>query len=105
MLATSRVIGGRDDGLTGGVEAKVGLVHQLVIEGRVDRCVVVCDGLVAVVRSTALVDLRTVLEELVEDALLLIIVDVHPFALDGAAMRLKRREALSQLIKKKANLS
>lgn len=82
-MLPSRVVGGRDDCLTRRVESEVGLIHQLVVEGGIDGCVVVGDGLVTVVGPTAL-DLGTVFEELVEDALLLVVVDVHLVALDGA---------------------
>lgn len=93
MLA-ARVVGGRHDCLARRVEAKVCLIHQLVIERGIDGCVVVLDGLVAVMGPTSL-DLGTVLEEFVEDALLLVVMNVHFVALDGAAMRSKRPKALS----------
>ena len=44
-LVTRAVVRGGNDGLAGWVEAKVRLVHQLVIEARVDIRVVVLDGL------------------------------------------------------------
>ena len=72
------------------IETKVGLVHELLVETRVNRGVIVGDSLIVVVSSRTLVHLGAVLEELVQDRLLLIIMNTHPFALDGTAMRSKR---------------
>lgn len=77
-VATGGVVGRGYDRLPSRVEPEVGLVHQLLVEGGVDGCVVVGDG-VGVDLGVA------VLEELVQDALLLVVVDVHPLALDSAA--------------------
>ena len=59
-LVTRAVVRGGNDGLAGWIEAKVRLVHQLVIEARVDIRVVVLDGLSVLCRCR--VHLRTVLE-------------------------------------------
>jgi len=71
------VIRSGNDRLASRIEAKVSLVHQLLVERTVHRSVVVLDR----VRVDLVV---SILEELVQDALLLIIVDVHALALDGA---------------------
>ena len=80
-VLTTRVIGRRDDGLTGRIETEVRLVHQLLVETRVDLRVVVLNSLVALVLPFG----STILEQLVQDRLLLVIVKVHSFALDGTA--------------------
>ena len=89
VLSTG-VIRRGDDCLPRRVETEVGLVHQLLVEARVDRGVIVGDRLVVVMGGRTLVDLGAVLEELVQDRLFLIIMDAHPLALDGTAMRSKR---------------
>ena len=86
VLATSRTIRCGDNGLTCWVIAKVCLVHQLFIERRVHVCVVVLDSLLV-----RLVDLSSVLEELVQDRLLLIVLNAHALALDSAALRSKHK--------------
>ena len=59
-LVTRAVVRGGNDGLAGWIESKVRLVHQLVIEARVDIRVVVLDGLR--VLCCCRVHLRTILE-------------------------------------------
>lgn len=71
-----------DDGASGGIKTEVRLVHQLFVEGGVYRCVVILDGL----GVRTLVDLATVFEQFVQDRLLLVVVNVHPLALDGTAL-------------------
>ena len=56
-----------DNSLPGRVETKVGLIHELLIETRVNGGVIVGDSLIVVVSSRTLVHLGTVLEELVQD--------------------------------------
>ena len=80
-VLTTRVIGRRDDGLAGRIETEVRLVHQLLVETRVDLRVVVLNSLVALVLPFG----SAILEQLVQDRLLLVIVKVHSFALDGTA--------------------
>ena len=91
MLATC-VVRRRDDGLSLRVETEIRLVHKLVIERRVYRCVVVLDSLSAVV--TSLVDLCPVFEQFIENGLLLIVVNVHALALDRAAVGPKRKTVI-----------
>ena len=55
------------DGLPGWIESKVGLVHELLVEARVNGGVIVGDSLIVVVSSRTLVHLGAVLEELVQD--------------------------------------
>lgn len=66
VLSTS-VIWRGNDSLSGWVESKVSLIHQLLIETRIDIRIVVCDGLVILMIATLVVDLRPILEELVQD--------------------------------------
>ena len=66
MLPAS-VVRRRDDCLPGGIETKVCLVHELLVEARVNGGVIVGDSLIVVVSSCTLVHLGAVLEELVQD--------------------------------------
>ena len=84
-VRTARVIRSRHDRLACWIEAKVRLVHQLLVEARVHRRVVVVDGLVDVVSALG-VDLGSILEELVQYGLLLVIVDVHALPLYSATI-------------------
>ena len=79
-----------DNSLPSRIETEVCLVHELLVEAWIDGGVIVGDSLIVVVSSRALIHLGAVLEELVQDWLLLIIMNTHPFALDGTAMRSKR---------------
>ena len=97
-----RIVRRRHDGLSGWVEAKVGLIHKLLVETRIDRGVIVLNGLISVRWSGVRVHLlRSVLEKLVQDTFLLLIVNVHAFTLDGTAMRSKTQIGYQQLCKKK----
>ena len=82
----------RHNRLPSGVVAEVCLVHQLLVERRVHRSVIVLDCLL-VVLHTCLVHLGTVLEQLVQNAFLLVVLDTHSFSLDGTALRSKRQTA------------
>ena len=86
VLAACGAVGRRNNGLTGWVVAKVRLVHQLLVEGRVHVRVVVLDGLLM-----GLADLGPVLEELVENGLLLVVLDAHTLALDRTALGSKHK--------------
>lgn len=77
-VAARGVVRRAHDRLASRIVAKVRLVHQLLVKGRVDGGVVVGDG-VGVDLGVA------ILEQLVEDRLLLIVVDIHTLALDGTA--------------------
>ena len=92
MVLASGAVRRRHDRLPGRVVAEVGLVHQLLVEGGVDRGVIILDRLLVVLHAR-LVHLGPVLEQLVEDALLLVVLDTHSFSLDGAALRSKRQTA------------
>ena len=50
------------------------------------------------VRHLVLVDLRSVLEELIEDRLLLIILDAHALSLNGTALQSKDRYVVTLLL-------
>ena len=50
------------------------------------------------VRHLVLVDLRSVLEELIEDRLLLIILDAHTLSLNGTALQSKDRYVVTLLL-------
>ena len=50
------------------------------------------------VRHLVLVDLRSVLEELIEDRLLLIILDAHSLSLNGTALQSKDRYVVTLLL-------
>ena len=100
MACALRVVRRRYDGLSGWVEAKVSLIHKLLVETRIDRGVVVLNGLIGVRWSGVRVHLlRSVLEQLVQDALLLLIVNIHAFTLDCTAMRSKTPIGYQQLCK------
>ena len=63
MACALRVVRCRYNGLSGWVEAKVSLIHKLLVETRIDRCVVVLNGLIGVRLSGIRVHLlRSVLE-------------------------------------------
>ena len=79
-LLAGAVVGRGDDGLPRWVEAKVRLVHQLVVEARVHVRVVVLYRLI--VHILLRVDTLPILEQFVQDGLLLIVVDAHTFSLD-----------------------
>ena len=79
-LLTGAVVGRGDDGLPRWVEAKVRLVHQLVVEARVHVRVVVLYRLI--VDILLRVDALPILEKFVQDGLLLIVVDAHTFSLN-----------------------
>lgn len=64
-VCTARVVRGRHDGLASRVEPKVGLVHQLLVETRVNRCVVIVHCLVCVVGPRSCIHLRPVLKQFV----------------------------------------
>lgn len=90
-MAAAGIVRRRDDCLSGRVETEVSLIHQLIIERRVDCCVIVLDSLgVVVAVVAALINLGSVLEQLVQDGLLLVVVNVHALALDSAAVGSKR---------------
>ena len=91
VLASGAVRRGHDC-LPGRIVAEVRLVHQLLVERRVDRGVIILDRLLVVLHAR-LVHLSPVLEQLVQDALLLVVLDTHSFSLDGAALRSKRQTA------------
>ena len=76
-LLTRSVVGRGDDCLPRWVEAKVRLVHQLVVETRVYVRVVVLYRLVVDVLLRL-----AVLEQFVQDGFLLVVVDAHTFSLD-----------------------
>ena len=100
MACALRIIRRRYDGLSCWVEAKVCLIHKLLIETRIDRGVVVLNGLIGIRWSRVRVHLLcSVLEQLVQDALLLLIVNVHAFTLDCTAMRSKTPIGYQQLCK------
>ena len=61
------VVRRRDNCLPSRIETEVGLVHELLVEARVNGGVIVGDSLVVVVSSRALIHLGAVLEELVQD--------------------------------------
>ena len=66
MACALRVVRCRYDGLSGWVEAKVSLIHKLLVETRIDRGVVVLNGLIGVRWSGGRVHLlRSILEQLV----------------------------------------
>lgn len=88
------VVGRGDNGAASRVEAEVSLVHKLLVEAGVDRGVVVLNGRVVVVGLVG-VDLCTVLEKFVQNALLLVVVNVHTFSLDGTAARSKTENEVS----------
>ena len=75
--------------LTGRVETKVGLV-QLLVEGRVDGCVVVDVGVVDPLRVELV---PSILEQLVKNGFLLVIMDVHTLSLDGTCLNSNRVKA------------
>ena len=79
-LLTSAVVGSGNNCLPRWVEAKVRLVHQLVVEARVHVRVVVLYRLI--VDILLRVDALPILEQFVQDGLLLIVVDAHTFSLD-----------------------
>lgn len=84
LYSALATVGCGHDCLPSWVEAKVSLVHELLIKTRIDSRIVVRNGLV-VGRGTGRIDLgRPILKQLVEDALLLFIVNVQAFALDCA---------------------
>lgn len=66
VLSTSIIRRGNDS-LSSWVESKVSLIHQLLVETRIDIRVVICDGLVILMIATLVVDLSPILEELVQD--------------------------------------
>jgi len=82
VLSTS-VVRSRYDGLPRWIESKVSLIHKLLVEARIDICVVVCDGLGVVVTTLAARLSIIILEEFVQDRLLLFVVDAHTLALDS----------------------
>ena len=89
VASSLRVIRRRNNGLSRRIEAKVCLIHELLVETRIDRGVVVGYGLIGR-RSSVRIDLLCpVLEQFVQDALLLLVVNVHALALNGTAMRSK----------------
>jgi hypothetical protein len=91
-MAAASIVGRGDDCLSGRVETEVGLVHQLIIERRVDRCVIVLDSLgVVVVVVASLINLGSVFEQLVQNGLLLVVVNVHTLALDSTTVGSKRK--------------
>ena len=82
------VVRGGHDCLASWVESKVGLVHQLLVEGGVHIGVVVGDGVLVV--DTLGVELgASILEQFVQDRFLLVIVDVHTLALDSTTLNSK----------------
>jgi len=81
VLASCAVRRGHDC-LPGRIVAEVRLVHQLLVERRVDRGVIILDRLLVVLHAR-LVHLSPVLEQLVQDALFLVVLDTHSFSLDG----------------------
>ena len=89
MACALRVVRRRYDGLSGWVEAKVSLIHKLLVETRIDRRVIVGYGLIGRWSSVRIDLLCPVLEQFVQDTLLLLIVNVHALALNGTAMRSK----------------
>ena len=69
--------------MSGWVEARLSLVHKLLVETRIDRGVAVLNGLIGVRRSGVRIHLlRSVLEQLAQDALLLLIMNIDAFILD-----------------------
>ena len=93
-------VGRGDNCLTLWIEAEVSLIHKLLIETRIDRCVVVRDRLI-LGWGGSWVDLRcSILEQLVEDALFLLIMNIHTFALYGAATRSKTKNGYQYLCKR-----
>ena len=88
MVLTGRSVGRGDNCLTRWIVAKVCLIHKLLVERRIHRCVIVLDRLL-MVRYPGLVHLGTVFEQLVENRLLLVCLDAHAFALDSTALREK----------------
>ena len=61
------VIRRRHNCLPSRIETEVSLVHELLVEARVNGGVIVGDSLIVVVSSRALIHLGAVLEELVQD--------------------------------------
>ena len=61
------VIRRRHNCLPSRIETEVSLVHELLVEARVNGGVIVGDSLIVVVSSCTLVHLGAVLEELVQD--------------------------------------
>ena len=69
--------------MSGWVEARLSLVHKLLVETRIDRGVAVLNGLIGVRWSGVRIHLlRSVLEQLAQDALLLLIMNIDAFILD-----------------------
>ena len=64
-MTSASVVGRGYNGLSLRIETEIGLVHKLIIERRVYRCVVILDSLCTVV--TALVYLGPILKQFVED--------------------------------------
>ena len=94
VLSTS-VVRSRYDGLPRWIESKVSLIHKLLVEARIDICVVVCDSLGVVVTTLAARLSIIILEEFVQDRLLLFVVYAHTLALDSTTIQLKHKIFLS----------
>ena len=89
MTSALRVIRRRYNGLSRWIEAKVCLIHELLVETRIDSGVIVGYGLIGSWSRVRVDLLGPVLEQFVQDALLLLVVYVHALTLNGAAMRSK----------------
>lgn len=86
VILASCAVRRRHNRLSGRVVAEVRLVHELLVEGRIHGCVIVLDGLLVVLHAS-LVHLGPVFEQLVQNALLLVVLDTHSFSLDSTALR------------------
>jgi len=78
-VLTGLRVGRGDNCLTGWIEAKISLIHKLIVERRVCRCVIVLDRLLMV----GLIHFGTIFEKFVQNRLLLVILHTHTFALDS----------------------
>lgn len=107
MIVTSSlaIVGRGYDRLPLRIESKVSLIHKLFVETRIDRCVVVCDCLVGRWSRAGVHLLCTILEQLIQDALLLLVMNVHTFSLDGTAMRSKTPKGYQHLCKQKRDMA
>lgn len=104
LVLTTCIVRCRDNGLPSGIEAKVCLIHELLIEARVDSRIVVRHGLHLLLLLLVLLllvvlvvaPIATLLEQFVQNGLLLLIVDTHAFTRYCATTRSKRQMAIKQ---------
>ena len=99
MTGALSVIRCRYNSLSCWIEAKICLIHKLLIETRIDSGIIVRYGLIGSWSSVRIYLLSTVFEQLVQNALLLLVVYVHAFTLYGAAMRSKMPNGYQHLCK------